>query len=204
MNKTEGGRNVLRDGQASNSNQSQDVSFCQSIIVRHFWLTLNTIEGLVSQVSVRRLSSSLSLRAPANGETEKGGYISLKFACTSANSLHFPTPVSTANASQRPGRWLIRTDSQSWRGRRPTPAVCYLLRRPVLPPLLRPFAAFFPRSYRPRQPSLVDNSMSIERRRKASPIIGQRCGQRRPPLGWMLLVLVIFSFSPAIPQGAQL
>ncbi|KRX97213.1 Protein unc-1, partial [Trichinella pseudospiralis] len=73
-------------------------------------------------------------------------------------------------------------DSQSWRGRRPTPAVCYLLRRPVLPPLLRPFAAFFPRSYRPRQPSLVDNSMSIERRRKASPIIGQRCGQRRPPL----------------------
>ncbi|KRX44897.1 Protein unc-1, partial [Trichinella murrelli] len=76
-------------------------------------------------------------------------------------------------------------DSQSWRGRRPTPAVSYLLRRPVLPPLLRPFAAFFPRSHRPRQPPPpppVDNSMSIERRRKASPIIGQRCGQRRPPL----------------------
>ncbi|XP_003380472.1 pleckstrin protein [Trichinella spiralis] len=73
-------------------------------------------------------------------------------------------------------------DSQSWRGR-PTPAVSYLLRRPVLPPLLRPFAAFFPRSHRPRQPPPpVDNSMSIERRRKASPIIGQRCGQRRPPL----------------------
>ncbi|KRZ62566.1 hypothetical protein T02_4164 [Trichinella nativa] len=159
------------------------MSFCQCM--DNASLTWNTIEGLVSQVSVRRLSSSLSLRVDLLLKMLKrflSAWLGTGQRRDRKKRIHFTQIcVHKCQLASFPNA----SDSQSWRGRRPTPAVSYLLRRPVLPPLLRPFAAFFPRSHRPRQPPPpppVDNSMSIERRRKASPIIGQRCGQRRPPL----------------------